>query len=249
MLYTWEQGGGWHDSSNLSLALPLPRPSPPSFAKFCSFYLLSTSCFHPLISIPTSSSLANFLISYCPGYCKIPVSGNGHFIHHFFWFTVFQKYNFSQFLSYQQFRSSSVFYPKSLKTTNLWTKQSFHSLLNHEEFLKRLIPRVSFFFLFLAVYTCSFFLLLLGSTLGAYLLQPTTKNLCPLKVTFLWSGNLGITNCGSDLTSLQPIPLSLSILTRPRGMEMGTCYNLSGTTLLERIKKPSSRVIPAVFRS
>lgn len=106
-----------------------------------------------------------------------------------------------------------------------------------------------FLFLFLAVYTCSFFLLLLGSTLDAYLLQPTTKNLCPLKVTFLWSGNLGITNCGSDLTSLQPIPLSLSILTRPRGMEMGTCYNLLGTTLLERIKKPSSRVIPAVFRS
>lgn len=74
----------------------------------------------------------------------------------------------------------------------------------------------------------------------------TTKNLSSLKGTFLWRGNLGITNCGSDLTSLQPITLPLSVLTRPRGMKMGTCYNLLGTTLLEEIKKPSCRVIPAV---
>ena len=94
----WATYGGteWvsHNCSDLSVALPLPRSSHPSFAKFYSFCLLSFSCFYPLISIPIASIPAHFLISYCPGFCKIPVSGNDHFIHDFFWFIVFQRYNF-----------------------------------------------------------------------------------------------------------------------------------------------------------
>lgn len=84
----------WHNISNLSLALLLPGSSHPSFAKFCWFYLLGTSWFYLFISILTACVLTNFLISYCPGYCKMPTSENDHFIDHFFWFIVFQKCNF-----------------------------------------------------------------------------------------------------------------------------------------------------------
>lgn len=40
-------------------------------AKFCWFYLLSTSNFHPFIFIPIASILVNF-ISHFPGYCIMP---------------------------------------------------------------------------------------------------------------------------------------------------------------------------------
>lgn len=116
----------WHNCSNLSVALPPPRSSQPSLAKFYSFCLLSISCFHPFISIPIASISANFLISYCPGFCKIPVSGNDHFIHHFFWFIVFQRYNFPNFsqnnnLDLLLYSTPNHWKPPTVKPNNLFT--------------------------------------------------------------------------------------------------------------------------------
>ena len=63
-------------------------------------FIYWASRLHSLISLPTASILANVLISYCWGYCKIPVSGDDHFIHNihnYFWYIVFQKYSFPNF--------------------------------------------------------------------------------------------------------------------------------------------------------
>ena len=103
-----------------------PKVFSSSLAKFYSFCLLSISCFYPLISIPIASISANFLISYCPGFCKIPESGNDHFIHHFFWFIVFQRYNFPNFsqnnnLDLLLYSTPNHWKPPTVKPNNLFT--------------------------------------------------------------------------------------------------------------------------------
>ena len=168
------RGTEWvsHNCSNLSVALPLPRSSHPSFAKFYSFCLLSFSCFYPLISILIASIPAHFLISYCPGFCKIPVSGNDHFIHDFFWFIVFQRYNFLNLsqnnnLDLLLYSILNLWKPPTVKQNNLftlyWTIRIFFWLIPIVLFS----GRVHLLFLFTISWQYS-------RCLFAYLLQPKT---------------------------------------------------------------------------
>lgn len=179
------------------MALPLPRSSHPSLAKFHSFCLLSISCFHPLISIPIASIPANFLISYCPRILQNPSVWEWSFYTPFLWFIVFQTYNFPNFS--QNNNLDLLLY----STPNLWNQllnKTIFSLFTEPWGYFSLIPTVLFSG---RVHLLFLYYFLAVISLGAYLLSLLRpKNLSSLKVTFLWRGNLGITNCGSDLTSL-----------------------------------------------
>lgn len=151
------------------MALSFPGPSHPSSAKFCWFYLLDISCFYPFLPIPTAFILDNF---------SFPIAQDIGKCQHLRMITLYT-------ISFDSLGFTSIIFPFSLRSAVyifFFLFQIFenHKLLNKTilffslftepwGFCKRPIPRV--LNRFLAVYTYSFFLLFLGSTVGAHLLQ------------------------------------------------------------------------------